>query len=58
MTTQYLVKQATPTGEKTVFSSFKKQDAENYAKSCAGRVESAEVPVDQNVTRAFEEVTQ
>ena len=58
MRTQYLVKQATEAGEKTVFSSFSKQEAENYAKSIAGRVEPAQVPADQSMTKAFEEVTQ
>lgn len=58
MTTQYVVKCATPTGERTVFSSFSKQNAQDYAKSVAGRVEEAQIPADQSVRDTFEEVTQ
>jgi hypothetical protein len=58
MTEQFVVKQATETGEKTVFSSHDQGAAENFAKSVAGRVEKVEVPADQKLVDTFEEVTQ
>ena len=58
MTTQYVVKCATEAGERIVFSSFSRQNAEDYAKSVAGRVEETQIPADQSVRNNFEEVTQ